>query len=122
MIYFWIICSNTNLLFHILSTAPSFRVDPSNFTQVEVGMDVKLTCQINQQKELIEYFWLKNGKRVLIDNNPRMRIKPLKYLKLKQTRSDDSGVYQCVARNKCGFVDGTIKLLVNCKYLPLNIV
>ncbi|XP_031555241.1 fibroblast growth factor receptor 2-like [Actinia tenebrosa] len=93
-------------------TAPSFRVKPSNFTLVEVGMDIKLSCQINQQKKFIEYYWLKNGHRIYMDNNPRMRIKPLKYLKVKQTRSDDSGVYQCVAKNKCGFVDGTIKLQV----------
>ncbi|KXJ23085.1 Hemicentin-2 [Exaiptasia diaphana] len=96
-------------------TTPKFRWKPSlNITIVE-GQSVKLRCRISKvSAEGAEYEWFKNGKPIstLKSYHQKMRVKKMRYLKIKRTTPQDGGTYTCVTKNSCGTLKGMIELVV----------
>ncbi|KAK3740391.1 hypothetical protein QZH41_003532 [Actinostola sp. cb2023] len=95
------------------SKAPILRTKPNNFTLVAIGRPVRLQCQISTvSQDFTTYKWYKNGAPLHFENNNRLRVKRMRYLKIKNTKKTDNGKYTCVAKNACGSVNVTMKLVV----------
>ena len=95
---------------------PNIRDKKGNETKVLdviAGEDVRLTYQVRENG--VTTSWLKNNKTFSPSNNPRMRLKLNKYLKIKRVQKDDAGFYTCVAENDCGRNTYTRQLSVGSK-------
>ncbi|EDO49190.1 predicted protein [Nematostella vectensis] len=96
-------------------SVPMFRGAPANSTIQAAGTDVKLVCQVLDQKDVFtDYIWYKDGKKMSVSHSSRMRIKRLRYLKIKNLDKEDSGRYTCVAKRPCGEISANITLTVDC--------
>ena len=97
----------------IFLSVPNIRDKTGNVPKiVDVigGKDVRLTCQVKESGVITS--WLKNNKTISPLDNPRMRLKLNKYLKIKRVQKDDAGFYTCVAENDCGRNTYTFQLFV----------
>ncbi|KXJ23083.1 Fibroblast growth factor receptor 3 [Exaiptasia diaphana] len=99
---------------------PNFK--HTNLTIVKGHDSVKLQCQIDTVSRGTQYLWFKNGKPIYLENNTHMRVKKMRYLKIKRAGLKDNGKYTCVSRNACGTLNLTIQLIVEfpSKFPPIN--
>jgi len=95
----------------VLLSAPVFLTKPKKLTLIETGQNVKLFCKIKKSKNTT-YKWYKDGKKLFTRRTKRMRVKRMKFLKIKKVNLKDGGNYMCVAKNRCGHANATIKLVV----------
>ncbi|XP_022781606.1 fibroblast growth factor receptor-like 1, partial [Stylophora pistillata] len=108
-----------------LFSVPRIRVKKGNekkIIEVTSGKDVKLICQIRTsgQNPKPRYYWLKDNQTITPSDHPRMRLKPLKYLKIKKAEKEDAGFYTCVAVNDCGENSYTMQLFVRSPTMDPN--
>lgn len=71
-------------------------------------MEKRLRCTVVANTG--KYRWLKDGR--LIKKSPKYGIKKFKYLKIRNIRHSDQGVYLCQAYNVEGNVNKTVYLKV----------
>lgn len=69
---------------------------------VDEGADKRLFCQVRNQGHRVSVYWQKNNVTLQPADDPRIRIRPYRYLKIKKARKEDAGLYTCVAENDCG--------------------
>ena len=70
--------------------------------------EVKLLCNV---KDGQNYTWYKNGKTILPDG--RYQVKKDRFLRITgRVQKSDSGVFVCVATNKYGSANCTVRLIV----------
>ncbi|XP_022806014.1 fibroblast growth factor receptor 1-A-like [Stylophora pistillata] len=90
------------------------RGDEAKVIKVNSGKDVKLNCQIEYICHFLnpEYYWLKDNQILTPSDHQRMRLRPYRYLKIRQVKKEDAGFYTCVAVNDCGKNRYTMQLIV----------
>ena len=75
--------------------------------------EVKLTCYVKYAQN---YIWYKNHRKI---HQPADRyvVKTPRYLRITDVLKSDSGTFVCIAANKYGTVNCTIRLIVEGKSL-----
>ena len=75
------------------------------------GNKVRLSCAVTSFNEKeqhdAKYVWTKNGKPVI--EGWRLRIRKLKYLRIKKVEENDAGRYQCIVSDQ----DGQDSIVIN---------
>ncbi len=95
----------------IKGDAPYFKGDDGKDERIEIKNGttaLRLRCSV--VANTAKYRWFKNGRP--ITNSPKYRIKKFKYMKIKNIRYRDQGVYICQASNAEGSVKKTVYLNV----------
>ncbi|XP_046849915.1 fibroblast growth factor receptor 4-like [Xenia sp. Carnegie-2017] len=102
LVALWCACS---------AEAPKFTAgngSPENKKVKNGSKEERLRCSIEATSA--DYKWFKND--VPIKSGRKYRIKPFKYLKIKNVRFQDQGQYRCEATNDDGHVEKIINLTV----------
>ena len=79
-----------------------------------MGKIVRLKCDVKNWQSEWKMDWYKNGTLINARKNERFRIRSRKptLLRIKSLKSEDSGIYKCVAKNKYGSVAREVNLTV----------
>ncbi|CAG0921136.1 unnamed protein product, partial [Notodromas monacha] len=108
---------------HTSASAQAARSPPIIYGNIEPvvaisGESVKLYCPVGGDPTPF-YEWFKNGEEILGDDvyaDARNRIRIMGHaLKIKRTRAEDSGIYECRAINGFGTVTVEVELFVQNK-------
>ncbi|XP_071952075.1 muscle, skeletal receptor tyrosine protein kinase-like isoform X2 [Antedon mediterranea] len=90
-------------------SSPVFVKHPENNTEIVLaGQNITYHCQVAESPEVIEIWWEHNGERILTSR--KRRREKLK-LSLSNVTLENSGKYECLARNNYGTVKSDMVLL-----------
>ncbi|CAH3173656.1 unnamed protein product [Porites lobata] len=85
-------------------SVPEIRVKPNangSFYAIEKS-DVKFSCNIRRKgREVYQVHWEKDNKTLRAADHKQVTIER-RWLKIKNVKRDDAGLYSCIVLNKCG--------------------
>ncbi|XP_037958972.1 protein sax-3 [Teleopsis dalmanni] len=104
------VARSRNATLQVAVLRDEFRLEPQN-TRIGQGDTVLLECAAPRGVPEPTVTWKKNGQKLDLDGSKRIRIVDGGNLAIQDTRQNDEGQYQCIAKNPVGVRESAVATL-----------